>query len=167
MIRIEDYVDVYARADDLGCRRPSGLAFLPRGFADALERDELADESPVRTLRVLWRQAGLVDVRIEPDGERFPTVKENAFEWAGPIIFVAASLVSQNPNAVSIALGVVSNYVTEFFRGVGGPKKARLDIVVEKTSEQGSIFKRVHFEGGPEELQHVADVVREVMQSDG
>jgi hypothetical protein len=73
---------------------------------------------------------------------------------------VSASLLSQNPHVISVALGVVSNYLTDWFKGIPGSKKVRLDVVVEQT--EGQTYKRIHYEGDPEGLNELARIVREV-----
>ena len=155
------FVDVVQRARDLGCRVPTGLALLPRNFESAGSKDELLHESEAPTVRILWRRAGLVETPIEPEGERFPQISEKSFdEWVGPTLFVSGALVSQNPAVVSVALGVISNYLTEWFRGVPtGRRKATLDVVLEVGKRQ---YKKLHYEGPVEGLQELAAIAREV-----
>jgi hypothetical protein len=126
----------------------------------AESKGELVHEGSVPTIRVLWRQAGIAETKIEEPGERLSCAQEKAFEWIGPIIFVSASLLSQNPHVISVALGVVSNYLTDWFKGIPGSKKVRLDVVVEQT--EGQTYKRIHYEGDPEGLNELARIVREV-----
>src|SRR5437764_612388 len=111
-IEIFDYINVNERAARLGCNLPTELALLPRNFETAESKEELIHESSVPDIRILWRQAGLTETRIEQEGDRFLHAQENAFEWLGPTIFVGTMLASQNPHAVSVALNILSNYLT-------------------------------------------------------
>jgi hypothetical protein len=160
-IQREGFVDVVQRAQALGCRVPTGLALLPRNFESAASRDELLHESDVPTVRILWRRAGLQETPIEPEGERFPQISEKSFEeWVGPTIFVSGALMSQNPAIVSIALGLISNYLTSWFRGVTkGRRKAKLDIVLQVGKGR---YEKLHYEGPVDGLQELAAIAREV-----
>lgn len=160
-IQQEAFVDVVERAQDLGCRVPTGLAILPRNFESAASKDELLHESEAPTVRILWRRDGVEETPIEAEGERFPQISEKSFEeWVGPTIFVSGTLMSQNPAIVSIALGVISNYLTDWFRGMPtGRRKAKLDIVLQVGKGQ---YKKLHYEGPVEGLEDLAAVAREV-----
>jgi hypothetical protein len=159
--QISDYINVKERAVELGCNAPTGLAIIPRNFEVARSKDELVHESSTATIRVLWRQAGISETRIEMGDDRFPCVQEKAFEgWIGPIIFVGASLLSQNPYLMSVAFGVISNYLTDWFKGLPGDKNVKLDIVIEET--KGKSCKRIHYEGNAEGLHDLNKIVSEV-----
>lgn len=160
-IQLSDYLEVKKRAAELECNVPTELALLPRNFDVAKSKDELVYEGSVPTIRTLWRQAGITETRIEKPGERLSYAQEKAFEWIGPIIFVSGSLLSQNPHLISVALGTVSNYLTDWFKGIpDSKKKVKLDIVVEQT--KGKKYKRIHYEGNAEGLNELARIVREV-----
>lgn len=159
-VQITDYVDVRKRALELGCNEPRELCILPRNFDTAKSRDELIHESSTPTVRVLWKQAGIQETKTEKEGEKFPQISEKQFiGWIGPTIFVGASLLSQNPNVISIALGVISNYLTDWFKGTVGDKRVRLDIVVEM---EGNKYKRVHYEGNVDGLKELPKILHEV-----
>lgn len=164
-IQQEDFVNVVQRARVLGCRVPTGLALLPRNFDSATSKDQLLHESEAPTVRILWRRARLEETPIEPEGERFPQISEKSFEeWVGPTIFASAALLSQNPAVVSVALGVISNYLTDWFKGTAmDRRKVRLDVVVETGKSQ---YSKLHYEGPVEGLQDLAAIAREVGASE-
>jgi len=109
----------------------------------------LIHEDSAPTVRILWRQAGIVETRLEKESDRFSYIQENAVDWIGPTIFVSASFLSGNPNAIAVALGVVSNYLTELFKGVTGDKTVRLSIVKEQidSEKSESHYFQVDYEG--------------------
>lgn len=114
-----DYINVPERAASLGCNVPTGIALLPRNFDVAVEKRDLIHESSVPTVRTLWREAGINETKLEQDDERYPQISEKGLpEWEGPTVLVTFAWLSQNPAAFSIALGVISNYVTEIFLGL-------------------------------------------------
>jgi hypothetical protein len=161
-IQITDYINVVERAKELGCNIPTEIAFLPRNFDTAACRNDLIHESSVADFRILWRQASLNETRIESEGERLPQAEEKFFEWASPIIFISTLYLSQNPQGVSIALNIISNYLTDFFKGIPGNKKVRLDIVVEQTKTKK--YLRVHYEGDEQGLAEVGKAIKQARQ---
>lgn len=159
-IEIIDYADVRAHAAELGCNVPTGIALLPRNFRTAQNKAELMHESSSLTVRTLWRRAGIAETPIEPEGERFPTIIEDAFSWAGPTIFIAASVLFQNPQIVSVTLNIVSNYLTDFFKGTRGSQNVKLSIVVEQ--ELGRQYKEIRYEGDKGGLEELAKIVEKI-----
>jgi len=161
-----DYVDVEKKAQILGCNIPTDLALLPRNFEDAEFKDDLVHEDSVPTVRILFRQNGITETSIERDGEKYPQISEKAFEgWIGPTIFVSFALLNQNPHILSVALGVISNYLTDIFRGIPQHQnKASLNIVVQTTKKK--TYKRIHYEGPISGMEQIPNIIREVSSSE-
>ena len=160
-IKISNYIDVKQRALEMGCNIPTELAILPRNFDSARSRSELYHQNPVPTIRMLWRQAGLTETKIENKGERFPYVKDTGFGgWLGPIIYVSASLLKGNPDIISKALEVIAAYVGAWYRVIPREQKVKLDIVVELANGQG--YRRLEYEGDVAGLTQLASSVHEV-----
>lgn len=151
---VEEFIDVDGRAVALGLDVPTGLCFLPLNLADAPTADSFLYESEITTLRVLFRQAGITETRLEPSGARIPVLSQKGIDLVLPTLFVAGALLTENPELVNVALGVVANYVTDFFRGMGGEKRVRFSIVV-KDKATGS-YKRFKYDGDPAGVREFA-----------
>jgi hypothetical protein len=159
-VEVSSYVDVTLRAAELGCRAPSGIALLPRNFESAERRDELVHDAAGLSVRAAWRSEGIEESRLEPEGELWPATQQDAAEWLGPVIFVTGSFLSNNPDAINVALGVVANYVTDFFRGTPVDRqRAKLTVVVETEDGQS---RRVDYQGPPEGIRDLPGVIREL-----
>jgi hypothetical protein len=115
---------------------------------------------------VLLRQEGITETRLDSPSDRFPEVHEKSLVFLGPIIFCSAALLSQNPAIVSLALGVISNYLTEFFRGLPGDHTVRLDIVTEEGEGDNHRYKRYHFEGPTDSLPEFTKMTQEAQRHD-
>lgn len=122
-MKIEKYIDVKNRAEELDCNVPSQLAILPRNFENAKSKKDLIHEDTTSTVRVLLRQEKIIETPLEKEGESIPYVAEEAFGWEGPLIFFTSVFIIQNPYLIDIAIGVISNYLTDFFKGIIGEKK--------------------------------------------
>lgn len=155
---ISDFVSVRERLLTLGYRSPTGLAILPLNLEHAASASDIRLQSESATVKTLFRQAGIpLDELFEPSN-RPPYVQNNDAHWIAPAIFVAAGVFSENPNAVSVALGVLSNYLTDFFKGRTGEPTIKATIIVETTKTK--TCKRIEYEGNVEGLKALADVVR-------
>ena len=80
-----------------------------------------------------------------------------------PVVFVAAAIILNNPAAVSLAISVIANYITEF--SIGRRRKgARLEVVVE--SRPGSEYRRLEYDGDIEGLKELPGVICSLVQED-
>ena len=158
-VEISEYPNVAERAAALGCRVPTGVALLPGNFDTAKTRQELLFEGKISPLRELWRKANVVETPIEPPGEDIWCVGYKDFDLVVPTIFIGFSLLSQNQAMVSIALNVISNYLTDWFKGLGpGTKQvAEVNVVVETPKKT---CKHVHYKGPVEGLEELPDILR-------
>jgi hypothetical protein len=153
-------LDVSKKLSDLGCRVPQHIALLPVNFDSATNVSEFVQASEASTIRKLLL-AQNVPVDDILDRHRRPAYLKNKYhEWVAPIIFVSASLYSQNPEMVSLALNIVGNYATEFFRGLRGEHKVTFDVVV---GTDGT-YKRITYKGPVEGLQQLPKILREVIK---
>lgn len=60
-LRTTDYIDVVARATELGIRAPVGVALLPGNFPSAAGAAELRYHDAASSVRSAWRSIGLID----------------------------------------------------------------------------------------------------------
>jgi hypothetical protein len=159
-VELSPFFDVRHRASELGCAIPDGLALLPRNFATAETRGGLIHDAEGLSVRAAWRSEGIAEARLKPDGELWPAAQENAADWIGPTIFLGSSLWVSNPALVSVALGVVSNYVTDLFRGRPPAEcRASLSLVIEDESGE---TRRLDYHGSPAGIAELPNVIKEM-----
>ena len=154
--------DVGERAAALGLNRPVGLCILPRGFFGSGALAGLVYDDNTQDLRVLLRRAGLPPDPIEPAGVRIPYQAEYDASLVLPTLFLGAAFWSANPHLVSVALNVLSNYVTDWMKGVSGAARVHLSIVVERTDTTKTT--RINYDGSPEGFKTVEKAVKDAMK---
>lgn len=155
---ITDYPSLEERAAALDLKSPTTISILPRGFEWASSRNELYHESSASDLLTLFRLEGVKLAKVDYTDAKIPEIQENDFTLILPCFAVTAMILSNNPAAVSIALGIVANYATDFFKGITGKKKVRFDIVVEESGRKKT--KKIHYEGDPDGIAGLAEIVR-------
>lgn len=153
-----EFISVTARAAELGCQMPTGLAIMPENFETAATRQDLIVRGEASTVRTLFRNQGLPLGDFLPTGERAGFIHNKSHDWAA-FIFISGALASSNPGAVSVALGIISNYLTEAFRGTPA-KKIRLDIAVEREGDK--VCKKLTYEGDAAGLAEVANAISRI-----
>lgn len=159
-VDISDYVNVKERALELGCNILTGLSILPRNFETATKGDVLIYESSVLTIKKLIEREGLEVTCIVESGEEIVYRVEKSFDWIGPILLFTAVELSKNPEIVAISIGVISEYLADFFKGKMFSGKVKLNVVVERVG--GEIYKKITYEGNVEGLKEIQKIVEKV-----
>jgi hypothetical protein len=157
--KIADYIDVSKKTADLGCRYPERIALLPINFESALSIREFLQASEAATIRKLLLAQALPLDDLVDRSQRPPYVKNKSGDWIAPIIFVSASIYSQNQALIALALNVLGNYATDFFKGSPRMHTVTLKIVVEKKNKT---CKKITYEGPIDGLKDLVEVIREV-----
>ena len=159
-LRTTDYVDVTAKAQELGIRAPVGIALLPGNFPTAASAAELRYHKAAPHVRSAWRSVGLIDGG--PDRLPHPDKAGalDAFDANAPlVVFFGDGLRSGPSGLVTLALGMVASVLT-FHPGFASPRDIRLDAVVERPS--GSGYACLEYRGDAYELFTLTRAVREI-----
>ncbi len=159
-VSVTDCVDVRKQVEKHALHLTSELALLPRGFEATTAGAELAHEADAATVRKLLKAAGLDVQQLQPQGRRLPSVVQHSADWIAPTLFVGSMLLSQNPYAVQIALGVINSYVSDVLKGRTFPGSVKLAIIIEETKSKKC--RRVDYEGPPSGLKDLAEVLNEL-----
>lgn len=157
-VAINDYARIVDRSAELACQFPDGIGILPVNFGSVATRQELLFTSEAATVRTLLRNNDIPVGNFLPIGERLGAIHNKHFDWA-PVIFVSASLMSNNPALVSVALGIIANYATDFFRGLPD-QKVKFRVVVEKKKDRSC--KEIVYEGNAAGLKELPEIIRSI-----
>jgi len=154
MLEVEDY-DLATHLDRLTLPIPAGLALLPPNVESAGASEDLLDESTAATIRSLWRDEGIQDDLVSES--RRSVVKKDATLFL-PTVVIGAAVMAQDPAAVTLALNIVGNYISEFFYGTFGKRRVKLEVVAVRKGR--TTAKRVRYDGDPTGLPSVAEIVK-------
>jgi hypothetical protein len=158
-ITVEDYIQVDARAAELGCSVPTGLAVVPINFETAFDRADLRNASHTETVIKFFKAQGIALESFLPEGENLSYIVNKHFQWLGPTLFIPLALLNDNPQIASLAIGVLSNAITDFFKGI--PKRhknVKLDIVVENDNERS--YKKISYDGDIDGLASLPSIIK-------
>jgi len=158
-LRTTDYVDVTARAQELGIRAPVGIALLPGNLPSAASADELRYHEAASHVRSAWRSIGLIDGGPNRMPRAVAACGSDASDPSVPlVIFFGAGLRSGPAGLVTLALGMVASVLT-FHPRFASPRDIRLDAVVERPSGGYVCLK---YRGDAYELVTLVRAVREI-----
>lgn len=152
---VSDYVSVSRKLESFGVSAPSGLAILPGNLATAQCVEDLRQHVESDTVRTLLKANEIAYVEIFDEDHQPQYLQQYGFEWFGPTLFVTAGLLSNEPNVLSVTLGVITNYLYDLFKG-SKDGKASLDIIFQQAD--GSC-KKIQYSGPPDGLGKVAEIV--------
>lgn len=143
----------------LGLPAPTGLALLPMNFESASSVGNMRFHSEALTVRKLMAASGVALDPFLQGTEHAGYVHNKSADWIGPTLFVGASVFSGNESAISIALNVISDYVTRFFQRPSGVQ-VKLDVVVERKGDH--VCKRISFEGDVNGLKDLPPIIKRI-----
>ncbi|MGY6126349.1 hypothetical protein ACW9YV_12870 [Paraburkholderia strydomiana] len=153
---VRDFVSVSEKLKSLGVSLPDGLAILPGNLATATSIDDLRQQVESDTVRTLLRSNKIDYVEIFDEDDQPPYLQQYSFEWFGPTLFVSAGLLSQDPNVLSVTLGIITNYLYDLFKD-SKEAKASLDVILQQAD--GSC-KQIHYSGPADGLSEIAEIVK-------
>ncbi|WP_201617635.1 hypothetical protein [Psychrobacter urativorans] len=86
-------------------------------------------------------------------------VEQRSGDWFAPVLFVSSVAMTQNPELITIALSVIANYVTDFFKGKDSPN-IRLKVVHKETKT--SKLTEIYYEGGLDGLSQLEASINKI-----
>jgi hypothetical protein len=161
-VQTRDFVDVAARAQELGCRVPVGIALLPGNFSTAANTGEFRYHPATSHIRSAWQTVHLEDegpsgtgvgdlgsgvssgIRPPVPGPQPLAPSETGSQPLAPsasakvplVAFFGAGLLAGSPLRLVVALGMASSVLASHPR-CASPRDVRLDVVVERPGNRG------------------------------
>ncbi len=138
-------------------RGANSILLLPLGWGPG--GGETAYSESTQSVSKLFSQHGIPSETLSPITAETDLKQDRYADWVAPTLLVSNLLISQNPMAVSLALNLLANYVTELFKGVRSDPRVKLRIVQAGQGGQGS--RQLNYDGPVSGLPDVARVVAE------
>lgn len=155
-IEVRDHVSIAVKLENFGVAAPSGFAILPHNLATATSKGDLRQHVESDTVRTLLLGNNIPHAEIFDEDDQPAYLQQYGFEWYGPTLFISAGIMLQNPDVLSVTLGLITNYLYDLFKGSKNGS-ASLSVVFQ---EADGSCKEVSYNGPPEGLSAVADIVK-------
>jgi hypothetical protein len=154
---IEEF-DISETLKKLNLELPIGLAFIPENIEKVGAVSDFIFPEPLTQINKVFR-INNIDVAILGDNASNLRSRKSADLYL-PSIYIGISLLTQNSAVVSVALSVLANYVTDFFKGSFSSKTVSLDIYVETKGNKK--VKKINYKGSADGLKNLEDLIKKL-----
>lgn len=154
--KIEEYNHLAKEFKRLDLDISSSIIFLPENLEESKSKEDFIFSDSVSDIEKIFRENNVPFSQLGGYSDQY-RIRKNA-DWWGPALYFGASMLSENTTVVSIALNVLSNYLTDFFKGSFSEKKVKIEIYVEE--RKNVKFKRIIFEGSAEEIKELEKIIK-------
>ncbi len=149
-------LDLNNRFEELGLSLPNHPSFFPENFETAETKNDFIFTESMVDLNKLFRQNNISFDTLNGDTELYRS-RKNADIYL-PAVFFSLSLISQNPNLVSVSLNILSSYIYDRLKGSFEKKTAHIDIYIE-IKEKGKA-KKISYKGEAEGIKELEKVIK-------
>lgn len=156
--QVNDLPSVSEKFKEFGLALPEGLTILPSNFAEAKSIEDLRQQVESDTIRTILRMHSINFTEIFDDDNQPPYIQQYSFEWFGPTLLISASFIIQNPNTLSIVLGLITNYLYDLFKGSKNGS-ASFSLIYQRAD--GSC-KEIRYSGPPDGLNKIHEIIKEI-----
>jgi hypothetical protein len=161
-VQTRDSVDVAARARDLGCRVPVGIALLPGNFSTAANIGEFRYHPAAPYIRSAWQTVHLEDegpLGTSPKSKVESPKSMTGDEQVPLVVLFGAGMQSGPEWSLAVALGMVSRVLALDPR-CASPREVVCDIVVERPGDHG--YDCIEYQGDAVGIVALASEVRRI-----
>ena len=133
---IIDELNLNNKLEELSLSLPSTISFFPENLEIVDAKEKFIFTESLVDLNKVFRQSNITLEVLGGDTELYRS-RKNADIYL-PAVFFSLSMISENPNLVSVSLNVLSSYVYDRLKGSFGKKTAHVEFYIE-TKEKGKI----------------------------
>lgn len=132
------------------------IILLPRNF-DCLEAGtELFWEDTTTTVQKLIAASGVSCKKAVSPSTKILTIHERHDLTTLPTILITLAVAQQNPQALSVVLNVLSNYIFEVLRGKPSTAEVQTELLIEETP----YTYRFKYRGDGSDLSEIPAIIK-------
>lgn len=136
----------------------NNICIIPNGFNNDEIDSHFASTLPT-VMKIL--KNGNLQVGLVGGNEKALLLDQRSIEWFSPIFLIGSMFYSQNPEAVSIALSMIANYLTAIF---SGKPKSVANFTIYLHDDQKKLTKRVNYKGDVAGISELSKVIESTMK---
>lgn len=137
---------------------PAGLAMIPLNVEESNHQNEWIYHESSKDLHKVLKAATVDICKLDNSSGSSRYLHQHSADWIGPTIFIGANILIENPYLISVALGVISNYVTDLFQGKLNKPTFKMELVIE--TEKNKSYKKLIFEGEPQNIDKIIKAIK-------
>lgn len=151
-----DELNLNNKLKELSLSLPSTISFFPENLETVEAKEKFVFTESMVDLNKVFRQSNITLEVLGGDTELYRS-RKNADIYL-PALFFSLSMISENPNLVSVSLNVLSSYVYDRLRGSFGKKTAHVEFYIE-TKEKGKV-KKISYKGEASGIKDLEKVIK-------
>lgn len=157
-IEEETLADFREKLQRLGAASLNEISVVPDNIAVVSSVLELVQSSESDTVRSILNQHRIPHQDIFQDDDGVVYHQNYSDDWFGPSILIPVAALIQNPNVVSVVLGLITNYLYDIFKR-GRGQTVKLNIIKETAAGE---FRRISYDGPVEGMAELAEIVNRI-----
>ena len=154
--KIESCNQIIDTFQNLNFEIPETFAFFPENFNSTNSANDFIFPDSLSDLNKIFRVKQIPIVKLTPAIPKYRSRK--SADLITPTLFISYSLFSDNSILISLALNVLSNYITDFFKGTLKNRKVKLEIIVETKKQKE--FSKISYEGDYDGLKDLEGIIK-------
>lgn len=151
-IKIDDY-ELHYNIDD---RLKNEVLILPYSTDTELKgsKETVYPQSSISVFKKLTQNGVKVSFAVGSI-ESSAYIENRSINWFGPTLFFSLTVLSQNPNIVSVCLNILSAYIYDIFKGKSEDPDVLCSFVIEDKSKK----RKIDYEGPVSGIKEVEKIV--------
>jgi hypothetical protein len=135
---------------------PETLTFFPENFFSAKNESDFIYPDSLSELNKIFRIKQIPIIKLTPEIPKYRSRK--SADLIVPTLFISFSLFSDNSMLISLALNVLANYITDFFKGTLKNRKVKFEIIIE--TKKRKEFSKISYDGDIEGLKDLEGIIK-------
>ncbi|MBP1840755.1 hypothetical protein [Formosa algae] len=153
---ITDFINLDEKLKELKFTPESDFYILPENIETAKSSEDLVFTETTTEIKKYLNQNGVEIQVLQKGGLKLRQRK--SVDFYAPLIFVGFTMLSENSTLLTIGINVLSNYVTDYFKGTFGSKNVKLEIIVETKPKKE--YKSINYEGNVDGLKDLPKIIK-------
>lgn len=151
-INVRNGTDVRTQADQLGLQSPDSVVVLPNNYFSVEDIDDIRLNQDTITIEKLLEEEGMSPDELI-DSSDYPVTHTWSAEAIGPIVHFTADFLVNNWAGVLTVISIIKSYYSS-------QRTSSVQFTFSVERPDGT-YKHVSYEGDPEQLDQVTDLLRE------
>jgi hypothetical protein len=136
------------------------IILLPQNYELTNKKEDLFFNEEIKTVSKMFSLNSLDNYIIKFNGDEIDNyIAQKSGEIILPSIFISSLILTENPQLVSVALGVISNYATTLLKGIPKRNQNVKFKIINKNSKTKE-FTKIEYNGNVEGISELAKVVK-------
>ena len=154
--KITEFINLKERLEELKITPENEFYILPENIEIAKSSDDLIFTETTTDIKKYLNQNG-VEIKVLQNGN-LKLRQRKSIDFYAPLIFVGFTMLSENSTLLTVGINVLSNYVTDYFKGTFGSKNVKLEIIVETKPKKE--YKSINYEGNVDGLKELPKIIK-------